>query len=881
MKAMMLLRRRDAKARLDRELEFHLEQQVAENVAHGMNPEEARFAALRLFGNSTLLREEAQSSWSWNWLEKAWRDLRYGVRTLSRSPGFSLVAIAVMALGIGATTSLFTIVRSVLLKPLPFHEPGKLVMVYEHFRDAATAGDNPYNVVSPGDFYDWREKTNGFQDMAAWRWWGCNVTGDHGELPEVVAAAAGSWNLFGLLGVHPAIGRSFLAEDDHPGAKVVLLSWDFFQRRFGGNPSIVGQQVHLDTTPYTVIGVLPKWFSYPRTAVQLWVPYSATFPTDRALPHDMHQSYVIARLNSGVSAEAATQQVSALQYRIHMENLAKPVAEDAVSRPMIDDVVQDVKTPLIVLLGAVGCMLLIACLNVSNLLVARAAARRKEVAIRGALGGSRLTLIREQMTESLLICLLGGTFALLVSFSATTWLAGHWRDLPRADAIHIDGAVLIFSLGLAFLSALLAGLVPAISSTGAGLLATLQDSSRSIGGSASRAGLRRTLLAAEVTLTVILLVSAGLLFKSFVQLRTSDLGCLTENVLTIKYGLPEKQYNKPEMVIAFHESLLDRVRHLPGVRAAGLVSTAPGAGYEGDQVFTIPEHPQQGSVLEKDALYRTADPGYFSALQIPLLSGRYFTDQEKLERTHYVIISRKFADQYFPGESSLGKHVNMKWTEKPAENFEIIGVVGDTIHDVGDPVKATVYFPILSGIADRTSMATIVVHTSGEPLSMSVPVQKQVAALDPALPVYEILTMQQIVGKATASQSFSATLVLAFAALSLLLAAAGLYGVLSYLVSQRVTEIGIRIALGAQRGEVLKMVLMDGLRPVFVGLLLGSAGAVAAGQLIKSMLYGTGPVDLTVFAAMVGSLLLTGLAASTVPALRASRIEPTQALRAQ
>jgi predicted permease len=358
----------------------------------------------------------------------------------------------------------------------------------------------------------------------------------------------------------------------------------------------------------------------------------------------------------------------------------------------------------------------------------------------------------------------------------------------------------------------------------------------------------------------------------------SNLGCLTENVLTIKYGLPEKQYNKPEMVIAFHESLLERVRHLPGVLAAGLVSTAPGGGYEGDEVFTIPEHPSQGSVLEKDAIYRTADPGYFSALQIPLLSGRYFTDQERLDRSHYAIINRKLADQFFPGESPLGKHVNLIWTEKP-ENYEIIGVVGDTLYDVGKPVKATVYFPILSGIPNRTSGATLVVHTLGEPLSLSVPVQKQVAALDPALPVYDVLTLPQIVGKATASQSFSTTLVLAFAMLSLLLAAVGLYGVLSYLVSQRVTEIGIRIALGAQRSEVLRLVLMDGLRPVVIGLLLGSVGGAVAGLLIKSMLYGTRPADPAVFAAMVASLLLTGLAASIVPALRASRIEPTEALR--
>ncbi|HEY6307474.1 MAG TPA: ABC transporter permease, partial [Candidatus Angelobacter sp.] len=863
------------------ELQFHLEQQVAENVAHGMNPEEARNAALRLFGNPTLLREEARLTWSWNWLGKAGQDIRYGFRTLRRSPGFALMAVTVMALGIGATTSLFTVVRSVLLRPLPFRDPDKLVMVYEHFRDAARMGSDGYNIVAPGDFYDWREKTNGFQDMAAWRWWGCNLTGERAELPEVVAAAAGSWNLFSLLGVQPAFGRTFVPEEDHPGAKaVVLLSWSLFQRRFGGDPSIVGKQIRLDTNPYTVIGVLPKWFTYPQTTVQLWIPYSSNFPAVQGFPHDIHQSHVVARLRSGVSAQAATGQVSALQYGIHMENLSLPVAEDAVSRPMIDDVVEDARTPLLVLLAAVGCVLLIACLNVSNLLVARGAARRKEIAIRGALGGNRITLVREQMAESLLICLAGGTLGLWLSFSATRWLASHWRDLPRADAIHIDGTVLVFSLAVVFLSALLAGLLPAISSTGRGLLAALQDSSRSIGGSASRAGLRRTLLTAEIALTVILLISAGLLFKSFLQLRTSDLGCLTDNVLTIKYGLPEKQYNKPEMVIAFHESLLQRVRRLPGVLAAGLVSTPPGGGYEGDMLFTIPERPSHGPMLEQDATFRTVDPGYFSALQIPLLSGRFFTDQERLDRRHYVIISRKLANQYFSGESPLGKHVNMIWTGKP-ENYEIIGVVGDTLYDVGAPVKATVYFPILSGIPDRTSDATIVLHTSADPLSLSIPVQKQVAALDPALPVYEVFTMQQIVGRATASQSFSTTLVLAFALLSLLLASVGLYGTLSYMVSQRVPEIGIRMALGAQRGEVLRLVLLDGLRPVFIGLLVGSGGGVAAGLLIKSMLYGTRPVDPAVLAAMVASLLLTALVASVVPALRASRIEPMQALRAE
>jgi predicted permease len=877
MAMLMLFRRNSEAARLQEELSFHLEQQVAENVAGGMGPEQARLAALRLFGNPTLLDEEARSFWSWNWLESLWRDVRYGIRTLLRTPGFSLTAILVMALGIGAATSLFTIVRSVLLRPLPFREPDKLVMLYEHFRQASQDG---YNVVSGADFRDWREQTHGFQDMGVWRWYGCNVSRGPGETPEVVGAAAGSWNLFSLLGVQPVLGRTFTTEEDRFGAtNAVILSWSLFQSRFSGDKEIIGQQIRIDSMPYTVVGVLPGWFSYPDPAVKLWVPYIPTFMPEELLP-DHHQSYVIARMKDKQSAAAAVKEVSALQYQIHMQNQGKPVAEDVVSRPMIEDVVEDVKTPLIVLMCSVGCMLLIACLNVSNLLVARSAARRKEVAIRGALGGSRWKLVQEQMTESLVIAIAGGALGLVLSFAATKWLATHWQDLPRADAISVDGTVLAFSIAIVFVAALLAGLLPAISATGKSLLGALQDSARSIGGSASRAALRKVLLTAEIALTVVLLISAGLLFRSFVHLRTSDLGCVTENVLTLRYGLPEKRFDKPEKVTAFHETVLQRIRSLPGVRAAGLVSTAPGAGYGGDSVFTIPEHPAQGPSLELDALVRKADPGYFTTLQIPLLSGALFTEQDRLGRTRHVVISKKFADQFFPGESPLGKHVQIAFGTKP-DTHEIIGVVGDTIHDLGQPIKATIYRPILNGDPRLDSLATIVVRAGVEPLSLAMPVRQQVSALDSEISVYRVLTMQQIIGKATASKSFSASLVLAFALLSLMLAAVGLYGVLSYLVTQRVSEIGIRMALGAQRSEVLRLVLVDGMRPVLIGLVIGLAGGAGAGLLIKSVLFGTRPLDPLVFAIMIGSLVLTAGIASAVPALRACRIEPTQALRAE
>jgi len=353
---------------------------------------------------------------------------------------------------------------------------------------------------------------------------------------------------------------------------------------------------------------------------------------------------------------------------------------------------------------------------------------------------------------------------------------------------------------------------------------------------------------------------------------------VTDRVLTIKYGLPEKQYDTREKVIAFHESLIERVRRLPAVRAAALVSTPPGGGYEGDDAFTIPGRPSTHFNLQYDAIYRTIDPAYFSVMQIPLISGRFFTGQERLTNDHYVIVSKKFASQFFPGDNPVGRRINLAWNLKP-EDYEILGVVGDTLYDVTQPVKATMYFPILSGIPDQTSGSTIVVRTAGDPLALSVPIQQQVASLDPTLPVYDVLTMEQILGKNTASQSFSATLVLAFAGLSLLLAGVGLYGVLSYLVTQRIVEIGIRIALGAQRSEVLRIVLLDGLRPVFVGLIVGLAGGAAAGALIRSILYGTSPFDPLVLAAIVACLLLTAILACAVPAIRASRIEPMQALR--
>ncbi len=868
------IRKRDAD--LERELQSDLELEEEEQRERGLSAQEARYAARRAFGNTALIREQTREVWSWNRMERLLRDMKISVRTLLRSPGFSIIAVLVMALCIGAATTLFTVMRSVLLRPLPFKDPDKLVMLYEHFRDPSmNAQEFNYNSVAPGDYYDWRAQTHGFEDMAAWRWWQFNLTGEHGELPELVNARGGTWNLFSVLGVRAAVGRTFTENEDRTDGSAVMLTWSIFERRFGTDPSIVGRQIHLDGKPYTVVGVLPKWFTYPDAKVQVWVPFASGMSPALLGYHDHHFCSVVARLRPEVDLAAALRQVAAVQYQLHMQYLNNPVAEDVVSRTLIQDLAKDVKKPLTILLCAVACMLLIGCLNVANLMVARSASRQKEIAIRSALGAQRAALIRAQLMESLLVSLAGGVAGVLLSLAATQWLVSAWRGLPRAQAIHVDGVVVMFACGLVFATALLAGLLPAISSTGKGAIAALQASARSGAGSKARTALRKALLTIEIAATVVLLISAGLLLKSFWRLRTTDVGCVTGNVLTMSYSLPEKKYATPDKANAFNEALLERVRAMPGVRAAGLGFLIPGAGPMGDNDFTIPEHPPvpAGQALPV-ALYATADPGYFSALQIPLVAGRFFTTEDRAGHPDTVIVSRQLAQQYFPGENPLGKHLHAGAIGDA--NYEIVGVVADILYQVGKPAEPTMYLPVLRG--DHGGL-TLVVRTASGPLSFSVPIQKQIAALDPEMPVRDVFTMQQIIERSLGNASLSAALVLAFAVLSLMLAAVGLYGVLSYVMTQRTGEIGIRMALGAKREQVVGMMLGDGLRPAFYGLVLGLAASAGAVRLIQSMLYGTRSLDPVIFAGVAATLLVVAAVACLVPAWKASRIDPMQALR--
>jgi len=869
--------RRHQQEQLAEEIESYIAHEIDDNLARGMSQEEAQRQAYLKFGNPQRVLEE---QWQWNTvglLDNLGRDLRQARRTLFRDPRFTLVVLLVMAVGIGANTAMFTVVRSVLLKPLSFAEPERLVMLYERM----TSGKFTYqfNVVAGGVFQHWQKEAPGFEQMAAWGIAGYNLSGAAGQLPEKLEGAKCSWNLFSTLGVRPAYGRTFVAAEDAPEANaVVVLSWGLWKRRFGGDPSIVGQAIHLDGQPWTVIGVMPAWFSYPDSETQVWtsIRHETTPKAMNALNN--HQFRVVARLRPGVKPEQGLTELETIQKRLNLEHPDTFALSDSASLlPMLDEIVVGYKTPLYMLLAATACFLLIACLNLANLFVARCAARRKELAIRSALGGSRWRLIREQLVETLVLALCGGALGTALAYAAVDWLVHHRQDIPRVETIHVDVAILSFALLITLLSGIGAGLLPMTATISTGMLKTLQEASRSFGGQ-SKARLRKALLAGEVGLTMVLLISAGLLVKSYQQMRSVDLGCATKNILTLRVSLPKPGYAAPGRRAAFFEEVIPRVRALPGVSAAGMVGGAvPGQGYWFDDSFTIVEHPPLPPGEGLVAIKRGVDPDYFSTMGIPLVRGRSFNPDERLDRATSVIISELLAKQFFPNEDPLGKHMRVNLADRPID-YEIVGIVRNTRHLLTQEIKPTMYFPLASGVFGR---ATIVIRAEHDPTSLALPVEKAVAEIDPDLPVSDVLTMEQIIGNETLNASFDADLVLAFAGLSLLLAAIGLYGVLSYLVTQRTGEIGVRIALGAQRNQVLRLMLIDGLRPAGVGLVAGLAAGVGVSRLIRNLLYGVKPTDSGVYALVAALLIVTAAIACIQPAWRASRLNPMDALRTE
>ncbi len=607
MQVRMLVFRKKADTSLNEELRFHIEQQIAENRTAGMSEEEARLAALRAFGNPDLVREKTGATWNWNGADQFLRDLRIAARTLSRTPGFALVAILITALGIGASVALFTVVRGVLLRPLPFQNSDSLLTLYEHSTPAAGAGDFPFNMVSGGVYAAWNRENTSFTGLALVREDDAGLSASGGQLPETLKTANITWNLFPLLGVNPVLGRGFTASDDTPSANnTVVLSASLWKRRFGSDPGVLNSTIYIDAKPYTVIGIMPAWFEFPNSTVQLWRPVYHEFPEKMTSVFDNHMFRAIGRLKPGVTADAATANLSVISRQIHDAHSNDPfIAAAASSRPLLEHMVGNVERPLYILLAATVCLLLIACLNVANLLVARSAARQKELAIRTALGGGRMRLLREHLAESFLLEATGGVAGLLLAYGAISWLLRTRPDMARVDAIHFDGTVAAFTTGVVIVCALFSGFVSAFNTDDKRLLSALHESSRSHSAAGTRARLRKTLLAVEVALTVVLLMGASLLVKSYQRLRSVNVGCLTDNVLTMRIKLPDVRYKTPGPAPAnFFERLLQQVRALPGVEAAGFVTGVPGQGYMGDSGFSVVEHPATARGDGNLAVYR-------------------------------------------------------------------------------------------------------------------------------------------------------------------------------------------------------------------------------------------------------------------------------------
>ena len=862
--------RRRRERELAEELESHLQFHIEDNRRAGMTAAEARRQAMIKLGGMEQAKELYRERRGLPWVESVVQDLRYCTRTLAGRPAFTLAAVLVLALGIGPTTALFTVVRAVLLNPLPFRQPGRLIRLYED-----SGGNFAYNNVAGGVFAQWKNENHGFSDMALLDYGEAySLSGAGGQLPEKAEGGICSWNLFALLGVKPAMGRAFSAADDRASAPAtVILSWGLWQRRFAGSAAVLGQTIHLDAKPYTVIGVMTRWFSFPERGVQVWIPIYHEVPRNEMQALDSHDFVAIGRLRPGVREKEATAELSVMVKRLHDEHLDDPfISKGAKSLPLLDDMVGEVRMPLYVLLAATCCVLLIACLNVAGLLVARGAARRRELAIRSALGGSRGRLLAQHLTESLLLCGAGGALGLAMAYAVLRWFMRTRPDISRIETVHVNAAVASFVVGLVVLCALFVGLMSAWSVDQEKILSALQEGARGHSAGHGRVGLRKALLAAECGLTVVLLLGAGLLLKSYIRLRSSDLGCISSNVLTMRFSLPDAKYGTRAQRVNFFLGLMERVRALPGVEAAGLVRAIPGAGYNGDHGFAIAEHPPLAQGKKQVAIMRWADPRYFAALGIPFLEGHSFDEGQRGERADEVIISRAFAREYFPGEDPVGKHLQVF----NGHAFRITGVAGDTRFLISRPAQAMMYFSIYRGTFES---ATLVVRSRRDVNQLALPIQRIVQGLDPDLAVSDVMTMEELIGRSVLDANFDATVLLAFAVLSLILAGVGLFGVLSYVVAQRTSEIGIRLALGARRGQVLRLTLLDGLRPAALGLALGLAAGIGAGRMIRHLLYGVQPLDAGVFVGVALALAGVAIAACLLPAWRAARVEPMEALR--
>jgi putative ABC transport system permease protein len=869
---------------LDEEIESHLRLHIEDNLLSGLAPKEARRQALIKLGGIESTKESYRDQRGLPILDIFFQDIRFGARQLRKNPGFAAVAVLTLALGIGANTAIFSVVDAVLLRPLGYPDSGQLVWLSERGPDWSGGS------ISYPNFTDWRDQQSVFEKFGVYS--GNNFTLTGAGEPVRLAGAMMSADVFAALRTQPEIGRVFREDEDKPGAPpIAVISHALWQNRFGGDVGIVNKAISLNGKPYTLLGVMPAGFEFPNQ-VDLWLPVGPFFAESSWQKRDNHPGlFGLARLKPGVTLEKARTDLDVIAVRLEQQYPESNKTRRVQIDKLLDNKVGHVRRALWILLGAVSFVLVIACANVANLLLARAAAREKEMALRAALGAGQWRITRQLLTESGLLALLGAAVGLLFAkggLRVVAALAG--ESMPRAAEISLDPRVLLFSGLVAVLTGILFGLAPAWHASRVDLQSTLKEAGR--GATSSRAGLRQGLVIAEVALTFVLLAGAGLLLLSFHRLLQVNPGFAVDRVLTFRINPPEDKYQTDDQEILFCQALLEKLRALPGVRTASLASQIPLHEGGWDMLFLVEGRPEPPPHLQPSLQVHLIAPDYFQAMGIPLLQGRDFTEQDNREHLrgtssgndwgaglNSIIIDEEFAKRHWPNQNPLGQRVRIPWGEREKQPIvTIVGVVGrvkeNRLSDQGGMVQA--YFPIYQQPLRNIS---VVVKTTSEPAAMLATMRQQVSQLDPALPIFGIHTLREIRNNNVAPERLNLGLLGGFAALALILVLIGLYGLLAFTVTQRQREIGIRMALGAQQFDVLNLVIGQGMRLILAGVVIGLLGSFALTRVLASVLFKVEPTDPLIFVTVTFSLCVVALLACYIPARRATKVDPMVALR--
>ncbi|HKW64291.1 MAG TPA: ABC transporter permease [Candidatus Acidoferrum sp.] len=807
-------------------------------------------------------------------------DFRFSLRLLRRNPGFSAAAIVVLALGIGANTAIFSVVNAVLLRPLPFDEPSRIMQVWHVPPPKSFPGMTRFS-VSPANYLDWHSQSSSFEQMAAYGFRSFTVGGT--ERPETVQAGSVASDFFPLLRVQPLLGRTFAPEEDSPGqGHVVVLGYNFWRDHFASDRNIVGRNILLDGETYSVIGVMAENFRFPSWA-KVWVPLAWDNQT-RAVRGN-HNYGVIARLKKNVDIRQAQAELSAISVRLEQTYPEDDKGWGAIIVPLREQLVGDVRAALLVLLGAVAFVLLIACANVANLVLAKTLARRKEIAIRSALGASRLVVLRQILAETVLLSVAGGALGLLLAYFGIGLIVKVLADrIPAFMQVTLDVPVLVFTLLLSVVAGVLAGLIPSIRFTKADVNEALKQGQSRGTSDARGGGTRRLLVVSEVALSLVLLIGAGLMIRTLWELRKVQPGFDSHNVLTMTVPMPRNRFSSPSGEISFFQDALTRVRALPGIESAGVIDSLPLNGGGSNQPFTIEGRPAPPMSEQPEVDVRVISPGYLRSMHIPIVRGRDLNDSDVAGRPAAALISDSLARRFWPNEDPIGRHITL--TFFPGVVREIVGIVGDIKDDSLDQTRpaAAIYHALAQLTTPptepwRSFPMSFAVRTNSDPMNSVTAVTGAIHQAAPDLPVVDVMSMNEILAQSVSPQRFNMLLLACFAGLALVLAAVGIYSVLSYTVRRRVREIGIRMALGASNQDVVRMILADGLKPILVGVVLGLAAALALSRVVASLIYGVRATDPLTFAAVAALLLLVGVFATILPAYRATRIEPVRILR--